>query len=304
MLDPGWVGQNHRSFDVFHLHFGFDAQTPAGLRELTSTLRAHAKPLIYTVHDLRNPHHRDPSAHDAHLDVLVPAADELITLTPGAAEVIDRRWGRTAEVVSHPHVVGPDEAGVARAGRDEFVVGVHVKSLRANMNCRPVIETLARTVAALPAAVLRVDVHSEVLDPASAHHHPELVTWLFDARDRGALRLRVHDFFTDEQLWAYLRDEIDVSVLPYRFGTHSGWLEACHDLGTVVVAPSCGFYVQQRPCLEYRHDDTGLDTDSLADAVRTAYRRRPQWRASVTARRAERRQVAAAHRDLYERALA
>ena len=37
------------------------------------------------------------------------------------------------------------------------------------------------------------------------------------------------------------------SVLPYRFGTHSGWLEACYDLGTAVVAPTCGFYAEQQP---------------------------------------------------------
>ena len=34
----------------------------------------------------------------------------------------------------------------------------------------------------------------------------------------------------DDELWDYLQS-LDVSVLPYRFGTHSGWLEACHDLG-------------------------------------------------------------------------
>ena len=50
-----------------------------------------------------------------------------------------------------------------------------------------------------------------------------------------------------------------MSVLPYRFGTHSGWLEACVDLGTAVVAPSCGFYAEQQPVHSYRHDEDGLD---------------------------------------------
>jgi hypothetical protein len=118
------------------------------------------------------------------------------------------------------------------------------------------------------------------------------------------LRLAVHDFFTDDQLWSYLRDEIDVSVLPYRFGTHSGWLEACHDLGTTVVAPDCGFYAQQRPCLSYGHDeDRGLDRESLAAAIGTAVRDRPGWRATRAERRAERIAVAAAHRDAYARVL-
>jgi hypothetical protein len=101
-----------------------------------------------------------------------------------------------------------------------------------------------------------------------------------------------------------LRDEIDVSVLPYRFGTHSGWLEACHDLGTTVVAPDCGFYAQQRPCLTYGHDEErGLDAASLAAAVVFARERRPRWQAARSERRAERVAVAAAHRALYVRVL-
>ena len=93
-----------------------------------------------------------------------------------------------------------------------------------------------------------MDVHSDVMDRGGARHDPELVDGCARRGRRRAARLVVHDFFTDAQLWAYLRDEIDVSVLPYRFGTHSGWLEACHDLGTAVVAPNCGYYREQRPC--------------------------------------------------------
>ena len=104
------------------------------------------------------------------------------------------------------------------------------------------------------------------------------------------------------ELWEYL-NAIDVSVLPYRFGTHSGWLEACFDLGTTVVAPSCGFYAEQRPCVTYRHDETGLDAASLADAVRSAYSRRPGARAIPSRRLQERRALAAAHRSIYSRLL-
>ena len=60
----------------------------------------------------------------------------------------------------------------------------------------------------------------------------------------------MHDYFTDDELWDYL-SSLDVSVLPYRFGTHSGWLEACFDLGTIVLAPDCGYYAEQRPCVTY-----------------------------------------------------
>ncbi|WP_324792659.1 glycosyltransferase [Streptomyces cyaneofuscatus] len=108
MLDPGWVDEHADAFDVFHLHFGFDAQTPAALQELLAALRRNGKPLVYTVHDLVNPHHVDEGEHQAQLDVLIPGADRLITLTPGAAQEIAARWGRTATVLPHPHVVEPE----------------------------------------------------------------------------------------------------------------------------------------------------------------------------------------------------
>jgi hypothetical protein len=108
--------------------------------------------------------------------------------------------------------------------------------------------------------------------------------------------------FTDEELWAYL-ESLDVSVLPYRFGTHSGWLEACHDLGTTVLAPTCGYFREQRPCLSYRHDESGFDVRSLAEAVLYAYEHRPHWQARPGDRLRERLEVAAEHRRLYERVL-
>jgi glycosyltransferase involved in cell wall biosynthesis len=286
MLEPAWVAENADTFDVFHLHFGYDDKSPRQLSDLVAALHAHRRPLVLTVHDLRNPHHADPALHAAALDVLVPAADAVITLTAGAAAVIDRRWGRTAQVVPHPHVVPLAEMGRARPGHAGFVVGVHAKSVRANTDPVGVARVLAGCVDALPGATLRIDAHDDDRGRAVAAALPDLA-------------VRVHPRFTDAELWQYLRG-LDVSVLPYRSGTHSGWLEACHDLGTTVVAPRCGFYAEQAPCLGYAEDDA----DSLVAAVVEAYRRRPQWRAEPADRIAQREAIAAAHERIYAGVLA
>src|SRR5688500_17575447 len=60
MLDADWVSANRDGFDVFHVHFGFDARTPADLRAVAQALREAEIPLVVTVHDLRNPHHPEP----------------------------------------------------------------------------------------------------------------------------------------------------------------------------------------------------------------------------------------------------
>ena len=73
----------------------------------------------------------------------------------------------------------------------------------------------------------------------------------------------------DAELFAYLAS-LDVAVLPYRFGTHSGWLEACRDLGTTVVAPSCGYYADQGPVVSYVNEEDRFDPDSFEQALAEA----------------------------------
>ncbi|MHA6795514.1 glycosyltransferase family 1 protein [Pseudonocardia bannensis] len=289
MLEASWVAAHADEFDAFHLHFGFDDRSPAQLRALVAVLRALRRPLMLTVHDLRNPHHHDPAQHEAALDVLVPAADALITLTPGAAAAIRARWGRDAAVLPHPHVVGPERLAAPRPVRDGFVVGLHAKSVRANADPVPVARVLATAVADLPGAVLQIDAHDDERGRAFAAAVADL-------------DVRVHPRFCDDALWDYLSG-VDASVLPYRFGTHSGWLEACRDLGTAVIAPTCGFYAEQGPCLSYGHDESGLDAASLTAAVRTAYAHRPTWRADPAERAAQRAGLARAHAEIYAAAL-
>jgi hypothetical protein len=302
MLSPTWIGEHADEFDVFHVHFGFDALSADQLQRVVEALHARGKPLVYTVHDLRNPHHETPTAHAEHLDVLIPAAAELITLTQGAAHAIARRWGRRARVLPHPHVVEFARMRHTAPAHDGFVVGVHAKSLRPSMAPIPVLTELLPLRAELPGLRIVVDVHHDVFDEDGRRHDVALRKFLLEHVAAGHLELAVHDCYTDDQLWDYLQ-ALDVSVLPYRFGTHSGWLEACYDLATAVVVPDCGFMAEQRPCAVYHHDESGLDGDSLRDAVRTIFADRPPWRASPPARAAERDALACAHADIYAAAL-
>ncbi|WP_198020204.1 hypothetical protein [Nocardioides sp. J54] len=237
----------------------------------------------------------------------MPSADALITLIRGAADQVRRRWGRRATVVPHPHVVDLARMQAlqdrrSRTPRGPFRVGLHVKSLRPSMAPMTILPTLLAVVRELPDTVLQVNAHRDVLDEDGARRDEQLAAFLHAAADRGELDLRVHDYLSDDQLWAYL-SSLDVSVLPYRFGTHSGWLEACRDLGTTVVAPSCGFYADQGPVLSYHHDETSYDADSLAVALRRAHGLRPALGASVDERRAQRDEVAAAHDRVYRAVL-
>lgn len=301
MLDPDWVRTN--DFDVFHIQFGFDARSPTELSALVRALEERGIPLVLTVHDLRNPHHLDRGLHDEQLDVLVPAAAALITLTEGAAEEIRRRWGRTSHVVPHPHVLELDEMEAAqRLHRarpfGEFRVGVHVKSLRASMAPMRILPTLLEAVRSVPGGVLQVNGHTDVLAEDGARRDEELATWLRARAAEGQIDLHVHDYLSDAELWDYLAS-LDVCVLPYRFGTHSGWLEACRDIGTSVIAPTCGHYADQGPVHSYVHDEESFDAASLAAAVRAAHESGSLPGLSVEERRLQRDLVALRHAEIY-----
>jgi hypothetical protein len=304
MLEAEWVRDNADGFDLFHVQFGFDGRHPEQLRELVALLAELGKPLVYTVHDLRNPNHEEHDLHAEQMAVLIEAADALVTLTGCAAARIEKGFGRRAEVIPHPHVVPLDllaeRYATPRPAADPPRVGVHLKSMRANMVGVPLLRALTEGDR-IGAARLRVDVHREIWDPQAPAFRGDLRTTLQYLAGRGALELHVHDYYSDVELYDYLAS-LDVAILPYRFGTHSGWLEACRDLGTAVVAPSCGCYADQGPAFTYRCDEDGLDAASVRDAVRRAIDADAGGGTRLW-RQGQRQEIAAAHERLYRRVL-
>ena len=95
-----------------------------------------------------------------------------------------------------------------------------------------------------------------------------------------------------------------MSVLPYRFGTHSGWLEACRDLGTTVVAPDCGYFADQGPILTYAMGEDRFDAELAALGPAHRAHRPAAAGGPGRARRRQRDEVAAAHLAVYRRLLA
>ncbi|WP_147305380.1 glycosyltransferase family 4 protein [Subtercola boreus] len=316
MLEAEWIRANAHTFDLLHLHFGIESFTLPQLQAGLDALHTAGRPLVFTVHDLTNPQLVDQAPHLAQLDLLVPAADEIITLTAGAAALVGGRWGREAVVIEHPmlaaHATTPSAPGAAaKAPRTSLItIGVHLRDLRPNIDALGTVETLLDAVGVLRESGLDlaviVDLNERVRDEDARRALRRRTA------DEPGVELREHPRLSDSEL-AEALSQVDVEVLPYRHGTHSGWLELCWDLGVAVAAPAVGFFGEQHG----GQDEVAVfqpgSVPSMVQALlqlitpieaagaerrATLVRERSAWRAE------QQRDIHRAHLAVYRRALA
>jgi hypothetical protein len=284
--DATWLAENAAGVDVVHVHAGHASlpdESPACWAE---ALRRLGIPLVVTVHQLRDPAEPRRGGYEAALDALLATAEVVFTLTPGAADEIADRYGRTAIVVAHPSVVAPDP----ELGAERGLVGLRLGAV--SPSAVPDPAGLVR--AALSGAVsgggrLRVLV--------ATRDEPVLSPEVRELADRGDIELVVHPAGE----WAAQVQQLHVVVLPERYGTHSVDVEIARDVGTRVVAPSCGWFGDQwSDVVTYGNDeDGGLDSVSLTAAVAAALAR-PMPRPADQVWRAEQREaIRRVHAEVY-----
>lgn len=270
---------------IVHLHFGFEQRTAAELSTWIEQLRRRRIALVHTVHDLDNPHLVDQDGFHRGVGVLVDASDAVTTLTPAAATVILRRHGRESTVIAHPHVVALAEMSARRhRWARRRGVYVHVATGRPNLD-------LAVVDALVAGADRPVHVHCRTTAP------PDTLGHLRRLACRRHIHLDVDERPSDGRLWDRLGGA-ELVVLPYRWGTHSGLLEAATDLGTPVLAPRFGGYGDQG-AHTYAPDD---DAEALAERVAAAVARPPTLTAND--RRTARNVARVAFATVYAEALA
>lgn len=282
-LDEQYLLEHAGEVDVLHLHSGFGHLRVRDLERWAETVRRLGVPLVVTVHQLRDATQGVRSRHDAHLEAVLGTAEVVLTLTPSAADEIADRYGRTAIVLAHPSLAAPDP----ELGAERGLVGVRLGT--------------ATTAVPDPAAVARAAASGavsgggrlRVLVGAGSDVDPGVRLMA----EHGELELVVHQ---PGDLAAELQ-QLHVAVLAERCGTHSRDLEVCRDVGTRVVAPSCGFFADQwSEVVTYANDEIdGLDPVSLTAAVSAALTR-PMPRPADRAWRGEQAEaVRRVHAEVY-----
>jgi len=297
-LDPDHLLAHAADVDVLHLHGGYDHLTVPEMDAWTAAVRRSGVPLVVTVHDLVPRESAGgtlmPARHRNHLRALLATAEVVLTLTPGAADEIADRFGRTAIVVAHPSLALPTPG----IGRETRLVGLHLGRLGPQVR-----DPLELVRAALSGAVsgggrLRVDVHPDVDLAGQLPELPELAAG-------GELEL-ARSWQPGPGGWVRHLQELHVSVLPWWGGSHSGWVELCRDAGARAVVPAGGWQGQQwSDVVLYGNDpQAGLDAASLTSAVVAALTRPAPARVDRTWRSEQRAAVRRVHAQVYEQVAA
>jgi hypothetical protein len=266
-----------REVRIVHLHFGFEALEPDDVSSWIDELRAHDIRLVYTAHDLDNPHVSDQRRHRRLLELVVGAADRVLTLTRPAAEAL-ASLGATVAVVPHPHVV-PLRRMIRRHHGSAGALYVHAATCRPNLDVDLLVDVAARL------APVGLSVHLRL--PLDARGS-ELASRLGSI---PGVRLDLTTRLDDAALWDRI-DRASALFLPYRWGTHSGLLEAGRDLATPVLATPISTLI----------DQGAMALDPL-DPIGSLERCRGLPPTSIVDRLQQRRHVVGAHRRLYRELL-
>lgn len=314
VLSPSWLDEHAPEFDVLHIHFGLESFTPDQLIRALDRARRHGRPVVYTVHDLENPQLTDQAAYLRLLDVIVPSADEVITLTPTAAAEVRRRWNRTCTVIAHPSLLetpsAPGPGPHAITDSETLRIGLHLRDLRPNIDAERAVTVLAEAVTALGQRGITAEVEVRLNTRVRDEDLADRLARAADAADAAESRVRIHrgERLSDDELAGWLAT-LDAFVLPYRHGTHSGWVELCYDLAVPVVGTRVGHVRSQHPADFFAFDlDDASSLVGALDDVASRTRTGPDRDAEVARRRARRQtqrdDVRAQHLDVYLRAMA
>jgi hypothetical protein len=288
-LDVSYLAAHAAEIDVLHLHTGQAHVAAAAIECWTETVRRLGIPLIVTVHRLAAATSAGDcpgdALMDAHLEAVLSTAEVVFTLTGGAADEIAERFGRTAIVVAHPSVAVPDP----ELGAERGLVGLRLGRVSAAVPDPGAVVRAALSGAVSGGGRLRV-----LVDAAD---EPRIGSAVRKLAAAGDLELVVHPGAE----WPAQLQQLHVAVLPEPCGGHSRDLEICRDVGTRVVAPSCGWFADQwSDVVSYgNHEQGRLDPVSLTAAIGAALTRPMPRPADREWREEQRRAVRQVHADVY-----
>lgn len=266
-VDAACIREAAGELDILHLHQGLAAVVPLGEPAgLVAALERHRIPMVLTLHQPPPP---GVGADGAVLDMVVPAADTVITLSPPAGGIVRTRWSVDPLVLRHPHVATLDRIAAAQA------------TPRAPGPWR---------IGLLPGGAPR--------DAAALAQGVEALV-----QDHGVtIDIPARDVRIDASTTVDWVAQLDLLVLPPGRWGSGGWVELCRDLGTACVVPADAREVVLAAAASY--PGTGAAPEVVTRAIARALSALPVTPPAVEERRVEAALVRDEHVALYRALLA
>ncbi len=287
---PGWLREHEEDWDITHFHFTWEQYSPHRLAEVLRTHRHQGKKVVWTVHDIQNPH--TPETDERYMHALAQAADVVTSPTPGAGEEVERMIGRRPITIPHgPFLDAPTIRSVRSPGRPwrgKKVLLFHLRSGRANMKWRPWLQVVTEMAREGWGLVAKVCAHAD---------HPErdaLHAW---GEQPGCL-VSIHKPLSLPQLVQVLQDA-DALTLPYAWGTHSGLAELAADVGTPIIVGAVGYVREQVPVISVQMSSGAPDSSSLRSALMSFCRGRTPRVPTLEDRNGDLEAFIQGHRQIY-----
>jgi hypothetical protein len=236
-------------FDLVHIHF-FEAEPLDTIRCALQRCAEHRKAIVFTAHDLCPVFSRHDPGFENKLVETCSYSQAVVTLTPQAAESLNRNWGVTstkATVIPHGYVLHPEHqlarSARSHAGLVEFTM---FGSFRPNRASYLALVDWFYGTARLG---VRMNLLLRPLGPADPQaESTEARSVLSFIRQREERINAVMLPNPNDDVLASFLAQSDVIVMPYVWGTHSGQLELAFDLGLIPVITNVGFYRSQWEC--------------------------------------------------------
>ena len=227
------------SFDICHIHFGFEFEAIEVVEHALKLLSMHGKIIVFTLHEFSSVHGVTVDQYSRYIDLVLRYSVRVITLTEGARRILDERFSRR-DVVVIPHGkvanVAFSQGGATRSGEPRILM---CGALRSN---REMAATFVNLVLAsdnlyqvhlvtrpFTTDQLRDDQTLQVAISLHRGQHSQVRT-VMPLSDEDVVRLFL---------------SYDALILPYREAGHSGQLELAFDCGFPVIASDVGFLPEQ-----------------------------------------------------------
>lgn len=241
-----WIEQHDSLgfFDVLHIQSLELAAIPTIQCVLEKCARKR-KGIVVSIHETEPMFPNEGSDFPARVRLACSFAKSAITLTACAARKIVDQFGidrRMVRVVPHGLVLPPSHSlwHLEPERNSQCTIGMF-GGFRPN---RSFLTAAVNALRGMGSADLRVRLLSRGLSPIELVASSEAWQLASLAACDHRLEFDVRPFPSDDEIAEFVH-ALDILVLPYLYGTHSGQLELAMDLGVPVIIPDLGCFKAQ-----------------------------------------------------------